>query len=273
MQDALLWDVGAKILVFVGEGVSMQRVFVVCLSVLLCGMLIACDSSDGTPRQKIGVVNINRILVDSEPGKAAAKYMEGLQDSLREQATELQKKFQGMSEKDADDEAKQKDVQMEYIRLQSKMQAEQQNVNNILNDVVHRVVEKYRVTNGYSIIIFSDVALSFEQSVDVTSGITMAMNAEKVEFKPLPEPKTEGTTDEVKEPSNTDATVKTDGQGAEKNAKPAVQPEEGNTAKDANTAVKTDDQAKAPQNTAEEKDATTAVEQQKAPEAAAEDKK
>lgn len=168
--------------------------------VLSCVMLLllcsACEQQNSTPSQKIGIVNINRILVDSEPGRSAAKYIDNLQDSLREQANALQQKMLKASDNNTDDkdpkkEALQKEVQMEYMRLQNKMQAEQQNVNNILNDVVHRVVEKYRSDNGFSIIIFSDVALSFEEKVDVTAGITAAMNKEKVVFKPLPEPTTE----------------------------------------------------------------------------------
>lgn len=172
------------------EGENMSRLAVLCFSMLMCGILFACETNGSASlKQKIGVVNVNRILIDSEPGRAATKYMEGLQDSLRAQATELQKKMQEVSEKDTENEAKQKEVQMEFIRLQSKMQAEQQNVNNILNDVLHRVIEKFRVDQGYSLIVFSDVALSFDEKTDVTAGVIQAMNTEKVIFTPLPEPK------------------------------------------------------------------------------------
>ena len=172
--------------------------YLVLVCFLFC-LLTACQERGPVKTQKIGVVNINRILVDSEPGRAAAKYMEGLQDSLRNEANELQKKLQKAAEaaekegdrKEDGDSELQKEVQMEYVKLQGKLQSEQQNVNNILNDVVHRVVDSFRKTNGYSIILFSDVAISFEDAVDVTSGVTNAMNAEKVEFKPLPEPKRE----------------------------------------------------------------------------------
>ncbi|MBQ7585830.1 MAG: OmpH family outer membrane protein [Desulfovibrionaceae bacterium] len=172
----------------------MPKAVVLALSFLLLSFVFGCEQVSSNPSQKIGVVNINRILVDSEPGRAAAKYIENMQDSMREQANVLQQKMQKLTDKEgeAKDPKKdemQKEIQMEFIRLQSKLQAEQQNVNNILNDIVHRVVEDFRKKNGFSIILFSDVALSFENQVDVTSGITEAMNKEKVEFKPLPEPK------------------------------------------------------------------------------------
>ncbi|MCR5814931.1 MAG: OmpH family outer membrane protein [Desulfovibrio sp.] len=168
----------------------MFRYLTFCLCIVLLGLLQACEQG-GASQQKIGVVNINRIMVDSDAGKAAAKYMEELQDSLRAQLTQLQNRVSQQQkaagdkkeEKSAEEEALQKEVQMAY----SKLQSEQQNVQNILNDILHRTVDKYRKEKGYAMILFSDVVLSFGDSVDVTSAITEAMNAEKVEFKPLPD--------------------------------------------------------------------------------------
>ena len=126
----------------------MPRLVHLVLCMLLALFLFGCEQTANVPSQKIGLVNINRILVDSEPGRQAAKYMENLQEKLREEATKLQKKAQTLAEKENKDGANeeeeklQKEIQMGYLRLQNKMQAEQQNVNSILNDVVHRVVEK-----------------------------------------------------------------------------------------------------------------------------------
>ncbi|MBO4334454.1 MAG: OmpH family outer membrane protein [Desulfovibrio sp.] len=169
----------------------MFRYLAFSLCIMLLGLLQACEQG-GASQQKIGVVNINRIMVDSDAGKAAAKYMEELQDKLRAQLTELQNRVNQQKnaagekkaeENTAQEEALQKEVQMVYGKLQS----EQQNVQNILNDILHRTVDKYRKEKGYAMILFSDVVLSFGESVDVTSAVTEAMNAEKVEFKPLPE--------------------------------------------------------------------------------------
>ena len=165
----------------------MFRFLLIPLCIVFSLSLQACDQQ-GKQQAKIGVVNINRIMVDSDAGRAAGKYMEDMQDTLRKQLTALQAtQSQGKDEKKADQEALQQEVQQAYAKLQ----AEQQNVQNILNDVLHRTVDNYRKANGYSMILFSDVVLSFEKSVDVTSEITQAMNQEKVEFKPLPEPKKE----------------------------------------------------------------------------------
>ena len=169
----------------------MSRYLAFSLCIMLLGLLQACEQG-GASQQKIGVVNINRIMVDSDAGKAAAKYMEELQDKLRSKLTQMQSQVNQQKnaagekkaeENAAPEEALQKEVQMAYAKLQS----EQQNVQNIFNDILHRTVDKYRKEKGYAMILFSDVVLSFGESVDVTSAITEAMNAEKVEFKPLPE--------------------------------------------------------------------------------------
>ncbi|MCR4667688.1 MAG: OmpH family outer membrane protein [Desulfovibrio sp.] len=168
----------------------MRTLFHSFLCLLIIVLLQACEKS-GQQTAKIGVVNLNRIMVDSDAGRAAAKYMESLQEGMRADITALQEAADGDKEKKTDQEALQKKVQQAY----AKMQAEQQNVQSILNDVLHRTVDSYRKNNGYSMILFSDVVLSFDKSVDVTSFVTEAMNKEKVEFKPLPEPKESGTND------------------------------------------------------------------------------
>ncbi|MBQ7456407.1 MAG: OmpH family outer membrane protein [Desulfovibrio sp.] len=163
----------------------MPRFTLLALSLIVCCFLAACQQGEAQGIQKIGVVNINRLMVDSNAGRAAAKYIENLQDTLRNQLTGLQSTGDTEKESKAPDEKIQKEVQMAYATLQT----EQQNVQNVLNDVLHRTVENFRKANGYTMILFSDVVLSFEESVDVTSQITAAMNKEPIEFKPVTEPK------------------------------------------------------------------------------------
>lgn len=148
-------------------------------------LLFGCEQGTTQEKQKIGVVNINRIMVDSKAGRAAAKYIEGVQDSLRAQLVELQGKAEAdeAGKKKVNEEEIQRKVQAAY----GKLQTEQQNVQNILNAVLHRTVEAYRKEKGYAMILFSDVVLSFEEHVDVTSDITAALDKEAVEFKPTAE--------------------------------------------------------------------------------------
>lgn len=171
----------------------MSRVLLLPLCLMLCLFLQACEQGSAQRQQKIGIVNINRLMVDSDCGRAAAKHIESVQDSLREQLTSLQKEVDAATklsenEKKAREDTLQREAQMAYAR----MQAEQQNVNNILNDVLHRTVESYRKQKGYDMILYSDVVLSFAESVDVTSEIAVEMNKEKVSFTaPAQEEKTE----------------------------------------------------------------------------------
>lgn len=181
------------------------------LCLILSLFLLACEQSGGstsTP-QKIGVVNLNRLMVDSDAGRAAAKYVEQLQNELRTKLTAMQKQAeQGKSEAEQSEQAEealQKEAQLAY----AKVQAEQQNVQNILNDVLHRTVEQYRREHNFSLIVFSEVVLSFDEKLDVTGEITKAMNQEKVEFKPLPEAK----------PAQTQTEPKTEQAGAKDAAK------------------------------------------------------
>lgn len=192
----------------------MFRYGLLSLCFLLVAVLCACEQGGSAVQQKIGVVNINRIMVDSTCARAAAKYMENMQNSVRARLTELQGKAE---DENAENEALQNEVKLAY----AKMQAEQQNVQSILNDLLHRTVETYRKEHGFTMILFSDVVLSFEEAVDVTSDITAAMNKENVEFKPLPEPRPEAPEAAASPDENAKKGEKKDGEAPKPAEKPA----------------------------------------------------
>lgn len=149
--------------------------------VLLSCLLVACQQSDTAVQPKFAVVDLARVMRDSEPGKAGVKFLEGLQADMQNRLNDIQKKL----EANPKDEAAQKEMQSVYMSAQQRMQAEQQNVVNVLYDTIQRVMNAYRAEKGYAVILGSEAAVSFDSKVDVTNDVLEAVNRQKVEFKPM----------------------------------------------------------------------------------------
>lgn len=139
-------------------------------------------ADDAAP--KIGVVDIARLMRDSVPGKEGVKFIESQQAAMQKKLDEIQAKL----EKDPKNEELMRELQRVYASAQQKIQAEGQNVANLIFDAVQRVINKYRQDNGYLILAGSDAVASYDPAIDVTKAVLAEVDKEKIEFKPLPEP-------------------------------------------------------------------------------------
>lgn len=153
---------------------------------VLVGMLVltGCQQQETQVAQpKIAIVDMGRVMRDSEPGKEGVKFLESRQAVMQEQLDAIQDRL----EKNPKDEAAMQELQRVYAVSQQRMQAEQQNVVNLLFDSVQRVVNGYREAQGYDIILGAEAAASYAPSADVTAAIIAEVNKQKIEFKPVPE--------------------------------------------------------------------------------------
>lgn len=152
---------------------------------MVCALLLgACNEKSVEEKKNIGVVDVSRALRDSEAGKAGMKFLENIQKNMLADVEKTQAKIKA----DPKNEAAQQELQMAYMALQQRFQAEQQNVIGRLNDMFQRVLDTYRTENKLVAVMASDVALSFDKNADVTDAVIAAMNKEKVEFTPVAEP-------------------------------------------------------------------------------------
>ena len=102
-------------------------------------MLAGCQQQESQVAQpKLAVVDMGRVMRDSEPGKEGVKFLESRQAGMQEQLDAIQDRL----EKNPKDEAAMQELQRVYAVSQQRMQAEQQNVVNLLFDSVQRVVNR-----------------------------------------------------------------------------------------------------------------------------------
>ena len=153
---------------------------------LLMGLLAltGCQQQESQVVQpKIAIVDMGRVMRDSEPGKEGVKFLEAQQAGMQEQLDAIQDRL----EKNPKDEAAMQELQRVYAVSQQRMQAEQQNVVNLLFDSVQRVVNSYREAQGYDMILGAEAVASYKPDADITAAVIAEVNKQKIEFKPVPE--------------------------------------------------------------------------------------
>ena len=151
------------------------------LALLLSFMLFACQQGDNNAQPKVAVVDMARVMRDSEPGKAGVKFLESLQGDMQTKLNDIQQRLEA-NPKDAE---AQKELQAVYMSAQQRMQVEQQNVVNLLYDTIQRVINTYRTEKGYAIIISTEAAAAYDSKSDVTNEVLDLVNKQKLEFKPV----------------------------------------------------------------------------------------
>ncbi|MDR3357540.1 MAG: OmpH family outer membrane protein [Desulfovibrio sp.] len=130
---------------------------------------------------KFAVVDMQRLMRDSEPARAGVKFLETLHAGMQEKIQTIESRL----EKNPQDEEAQKALQTVYMTSQQRMQAEQQNVVTLLYDAIQRVMNAYREQNGYELILNAEVVAAFSPALDITTAVIAEVNKQKIEFKPL----------------------------------------------------------------------------------------
>ena len=157
----------------------MHKRFILSLLLALSLCLGACEEGSSKGGPTVGIVDLSRLVRDSEPGKAANAFLEKTQKSFNDRILALQDKLKA----NADDEKVRAEFQTLYLGLQQRMQAEEQNVNNVLLDHILRTVKEYRAKQGLGAIVRSEAVLDYDKALDITDMILDELNKKNIEFK------------------------------------------------------------------------------------------
>ncbi len=207
----------------------------VILLVLTMCLLTACNQPTAPAKPKVGVIDTARVFRESEPAKAGVQFLEAIQADMQKQLTELQEKMQN----DPENTQLQQEVQTIYTEFQQRIGAEEQNVINLLQESMQRTIDALRTSKQLELIIGSEVSLSYDKALDLTTEIITEMNKQSIEFKAIvPEtPAAEMTPTPMQAPAQTEEqatekdAAKTQDQATDKpaeqtEAKPAAAPTE-----------------------------------------------
>lgn len=163
-----------------------MRIRFMAVPLLLLSLLCAAcqQGEEKASGPSIAVVDIVRVMRDSEAGKAGIKYLEDMQAGIQKQLDDIQNKL----EKDPENEQLQKQLQTVYMSAQQQMGEEQQNVLSQLQNVTKRVMDEFRKAKGYDVLFSAETLSSYDEKLDVTNDLLVEMNKQKVNFEPLNTP-------------------------------------------------------------------------------------
>ncbi|GHU94064.1 hypothetical protein AGMMS49974_02800 [Deltaproteobacteria bacterium] len=150
------------------------------LFVLMLPLSACLPETDGA-KPRFAVVDMQRIMRDAVPAKAGVAFLEEIHSGMQKKISAIQDRL----EKNSKDEAAQKELQSVYMASQQRMQAEQQNVINLLDDAIQRVLSVYREQHGYDVILNAEIAAAYNPAVNVTTAVIVEVNKQKIEFKPV----------------------------------------------------------------------------------------
>ena len=145
----------------------------------LCLMLGACQQDQKSAQNDLVVVDLGRVIAESEPGKAAQAYIGDLQKGYNDQLVAAQEKLK----KDSKDEKALQELQMLYGNMQQRFQQEEGAVTNALLERLLSTVQEVRQQKGYKLIVRSEAVVAQDKSLDVTSEVMDAFNKVTIDFK------------------------------------------------------------------------------------------
>lgn len=152
-----------------------MRIFCLALTLAVCFGIAGCDNGDSS---RIGVVDLNRLMTESEPGKAGLGYIETRQKALQAKLDEIQDRI----EKNPNDEAAMQELQTVYAASQQRIQSEGQAVVTRLLEAIQKTVDSFRKENGYAMLLRREALDSLDPALDVTSALMVEVNRLQLDF-------------------------------------------------------------------------------------------
>jgi len=164
---------------------------VVAFSFLLVAVMTS--ASAGAAATKVAVINIQKVLIESEAGKKAKAMMEKKMEELKaglkkneEALRALQKEIEKKSSAWSDEKKQEKAMEFQKKRRNLGLQQEDANLEmkNLQEKHLTPIMKKLETivtevakAKGYTIVLPRNGVLYFDKAVDITADTTKALNA------------------------------------------------------------------------------------------------
>ena len=147
---------------------------------LLAFCLAACEAgSQSAP--VMGIVDVERVMRESAPAKAARKHLEEARAVLQKGMNALEQEW-----KDAPEADRRKAVAEGLAALNRQMANEEAAANAVVMRLLREECEKWRATRRATAVASRQNLLAADAGADITAEVMASMNARSPEFPPLP---------------------------------------------------------------------------------------
>ena len=165
------------------------------LSIFILGFMIALfiqQASFAADPLKIGIINLERCLTETNEGKrieallkekdaSVKKQLDGRQEELMQLKKEIEKQSMMLSldaqeDKRKEYETKARDFQMLYQRLGQDLKKTEREALKGFEDGLKGIVHKIEQQDGYDLILDSKVAVTYSEKLDITDQVIKEFN-------------------------------------------------------------------------------------------------
>lgn len=162
-------------------------------AIALAFLLTAC-SGESANKGGIAVVDVAAVQTTSTLVAKVSDHLESLRGSLMAEALEAEKAF-----KENESDESRESYLAAVDRFEKTVGAEEQRVFGLLTEGIGNVLEEYRNSHGIQAILLKDTVLSFDESLNITSDITAALDKLELNLT-LPDTATPDATPEAVAP-------------------------------------------------------------------------
>lgn len=134
------------------------------------------------PLKGLCMVDRATIFSTSEAGKVAIEYLKGISDSLNKDLADYKATVKGA------DAASQKRIQKKFDWLQARFQAEEQQVNNALEQLYQNSLGTVMTAEQVQVVFDKSAAQAYRNQLDISQKVVAEMNKTTLSFTPLPVP-------------------------------------------------------------------------------------
>lgn len=154
-----------------------KKVLKLALLIAMAAFIAGCQQQ-ATSGAKVGFVDTNKVFKECKAGAEGMEYLKTAGEEFQVKFTEMQKELAGNQT-----EENTRKFQEALGEYQTKMGAEQNRIVEALQNGFTKAVDAYRKANGYSAILSTESAISFDESADVSAKIIEEMNKMDIKIK------------------------------------------------------------------------------------------
>ncbi|CCO22031.1 OmpH family outer membrane protein [Maridesulfovibrio hydrothermalis] len=155
-----------------------KKILKLTLIIAMAAFIAGCQQQ-ASSGAKVGFVDTQKVFKECKAGTEGMEYLKNASEEFQSTFTEMQKELAG----NQTEENTQK-FQAALGEYQNKMGAEQNRIIEALQNGFTKAVDEYRTANGYSAILSTESAISYDKDADISDKIIEAMNKMAIKIKP-----------------------------------------------------------------------------------------
>ncbi|MDR2050379.1 MAG: OmpH family outer membrane protein [Deltaproteobacteria bacterium] len=151
------------------------------LALLGCFALAGCDGGGKGGAVRIALVDGERVFQSSKVAQDGVAFIGDLRARMNERMLDMQKELADRPE-DKELEAR---LQSEFSRLERQFEQDQQKMAGSINTLFSQVVEEYRASRNFELVLPTQMAIAAAPASDITSEVVAMMDQRPIDFAAL----------------------------------------------------------------------------------------